>query len=231
MFCAASAGFVVAFETCASAAAKLRPATRTRRRHIAAKRAEPHSNNLTMSCFHLGGRAFHSRSLPPTQKGCAALHKSSAGERHTKKANLLQRSRHPIRVPSTPALAHAPPTRKAHRALTQTSAHLTFDSRATHARTLLPAALAYVPFGFVLVRVRVCNCTGKQVVLTLLRCTSTELFFSAAAASWRRGQQPGHHDQVPATHDERCLGQRTGHHDKTILKNNDWIVQIGKAEY
>jgi hypothetical protein len=30
-----------------------------------------------------------------------------------------------------------------------------FDSRATHARTLLPAALASVPFGFVLVRVRV----------------------------------------------------------------------------
>ena len=29
------------------------------------------------------------------------------------------------------------------------------DSRATHARTLLPAALASVPFGFVLVRVRV----------------------------------------------------------------------------
>jgi hypothetical protein len=29
------------------------------------------------------------------------------------------------------------------------------DSRATHARTLLPAALASVPFGFVLVQVRV----------------------------------------------------------------------------
>ena len=30
-----------------------------------------------------------------------------------------------------------------------------FDVRASHARTLLPAALASVPFGFVLVRVRV----------------------------------------------------------------------------
>jgi len=30
-----------------------------------------------------------------------------------------------------------------------------FDLRATHARTLLPAALASVSFGFVLVRVRV----------------------------------------------------------------------------
>ena len=29
-----------------------------------------------------------------------------------------------------------------------------FDSRATHARTLLPAALASVPFGFVFARVR-----------------------------------------------------------------------------
>jgi len=30
-----------------------------------------------------------------------------------------------------------------------------FDLRASHARTLLPAALASVPFGFILVRVRV----------------------------------------------------------------------------
>ena len=34
-----------------------------------------------------------------------------------------------------------------------------FDLRATHARTLLPAALASVSFGFVLVRVRVPRCT------------------------------------------------------------------------
>ena len=33
--------------------------------------------------------------------------------------------------------------------------HFDFDLRASHARTLLPAALASVPFGFVLVRVRV----------------------------------------------------------------------------
>ena len=109
-----------------------------------------------MNCFHLGGRAFHSRSLPLTQQGCAALNKTPAGERHTKKASLLQRSRHPIRVPSTPALAHAPLTHQANRAPTHTYALLhVFDSRATHARTLLPAALASVPFGFVLVRVRV----------------------------------------------------------------------------
>jgi len=34
-----------------------------------------------------------------------------------------------------------------------------FDLRASHARTLLPAALASAPFGFVLVRVRVRNGT------------------------------------------------------------------------
>ena len=35
-----------------------------------------------------------------------------------------------------------------------------FDQRASHARTLLPAALASVPFGFVLVRVRVARVIG-----------------------------------------------------------------------
>jgi hypothetical protein len=40
-----------------------------------------------------------------------------------------------------------------------------YDLRATHARTLLPAALASVSFGFVLVRVRVrlCLVTGIKV--------------------------------------------------------------------
>ena len=53
-----------------------------------------------------------------------------------------------IRVPSTPALANAPPTHQAHRAPTHTYALFQFfDSRATHARALLPAALASVPLG------------------------------------------------------------------------------------
>ena len=42
-----------------------------------------------------------------------------------------------------------------------------FDLRATHARTLLPAALASVSFGFVLVRVRV------RVIICLLRDLGT----------------------------------------------------------
>jgi hypothetical protein len=60
--------------------------------------AQPHSSNLTMNCFNLGGKAFHYRppslSLPPTQRNCEAPHRTSAEERHTKKVNLLQRSRH-----------------------------------------------------------------------------------------------------------------------------------------
>jgi hypothetical protein len=41
---------------------------------------------------------------------------TKAVERHTKKINLLQKSRHPAQVPSTPtpALAHAPPAHQAH---------------------------------------------------------------------------------------------------------------------
>jgi hypothetical protein len=35
---------------------------------------------------------FHSRSLPPAQKGCTGLNKTSAEERHAKKANLVERS-------------------------------------------------------------------------------------------------------------------------------------------
>ena len=110
-----------------------------------------------MNCFHLGGRAFHSRSLPLTQQGCAALNKTLAGERHTKTAGLLQSSRHlhtsAFHSRTRPRPAHSS---DASRAPTHTYAlfHV-FDSRATHARTLLPAALASVPFGFVLVRVRV----------------------------------------------------------------------------
>ena len=78
------------------------------------------------------------------------------GERHTKKANLLQRSRHPnasaFHYRTRLHLAHSLGASCAHLYLRSLSS---FDSRATHARTLLPAALASVPFGFVLVRVRV----------------------------------------------------------------------------
>ena len=44
-------------------------------------------------------------------------------------ASLIQRSRHPIRVPSTPAQTHAQPTHKAHRAPTIPQLSSRFDLR------------------------------------------------------------------------------------------------------
>jgi hypothetical protein len=126
----------------------LHTTVRSRWRSVVQHRARPVGGALERL-------AFHSRSFPPTQRGYAALHTPSAGERHRKKANQLQSSRHPIRVSFTPALAHAPPPiRRITRPPTpQLSSR--FDSRATHVRTLLPAALASLPFGCVLVRVAV----------------------------------------------------------------------------
>ena len=43
----------------------------------------------------------------------------------------------------------------------------------------------------------------------------------AAVASRRRGQRPGHHDQVIATHNERRRGQRPGHHGQVPVTHNE----------
>jgi hypothetical protein len=40
------------------------------------------------------------------------------------------------------------------------------------------------------------------------------LFFSFCDSVEAPRQRPGHHDQAPATHNERRRGQRPGHHDK-----------------
>ena len=148
----------------------------------------PHSSSPSMGCFHLGGRAFHFHSLPRTQQGCAALQKISAGERHTKKKNYFRD--HPTPYECLP-LPHSPTTRPPIRRIARPPTpqlSSSSDSRATHARTLLPAALASVPFGFVLVRVSV----------------------------RRRGQRPWHHIQVPVMHKERRRGQRPGHQKKYL---------------
>ena len=60
-----------------------------------------------------------------------------------------------------------------------------FDLRATHARTLLPAALASVPFGFVLVRVRTSRRDCVLVRVSRFRSTRqfSELFFCPSRAS------------------------------------------------
>ena len=74
------------------------------------------------------------------------------GEAPNNKSNLLQISHHPIRVlPRSPT--PRPPIRRITRPPTQKRS-TRFDWRATHARVFMQAALAAVPFGSILVRVR-----------------------------------------------------------------------------
>ena len=62
----------------------------------------------------------------------------------------------PIRALSTSTLAHALPADQGHRTPIYTfDLSYVFGSRATHARTLLPAAFVSVPSGFALVRIRI----------------------------------------------------------------------------
>jgi hypothetical protein len=96
-----------------------------------------------MNCFHLEERASHSRSLPPTHQGCAALHKTYFRDHATPYECLL--------LPHLPT--PRPPIRRITRPPTQKRS-TRFDWRATHARVFMQAALAAVPFGSILVRVR-----------------------------------------------------------------------------
>jgi hypothetical protein len=100
--------------------------------------ATGHSNNVAFNCFHLGGRAFHSRSLPPTQQGYAALHKNPRGSATQEKSTYFKDHATPgecLPLPHSPTprphIRHIarPPT-------PQLSSRL--DSRATHARTFFP---------------------------------------------------------------------------------------------
>jgi hypothetical protein len=79
-----------------------------------------------MNCLHFGGRTFYSRSLSPKKYGFAALRKTSAGERHSKKTSLLQRPSLPYEFSSTRALAHAPLTHQTHCTPAHNSALFTF---------------------------------------------------------------------------------------------------------
>jgi len=101
-----------------------------------------------MSRFHPRGKSL---ALPLSPTHTARLRGAKQiprGECHTKKVNLLQRSRHPhtstFHSRTCPRLAHSSGASRAYLHLRSLSR---FDSRATHARTLLPAALASVPFG------------------------------------------------------------------------------------
>jgi hypothetical protein len=87
---------------------------------------------LTKNCFHLGGMAFYSRSLP-TQRGNAELNKTPAGKRHTNKANQLQTSRHPHRSffqsRTRPRPANTSGAQRAHPHLSSNLSHELFPPR------------------------------------------------------------------------------------------------------
>ena len=103
-----------------------------------------------MNFYHLRGRDFHFRSLQPTQQGCAALHKNLRGGAPNKENQPTSE----ITPPHTSSFHFHTRPRSAHSSgASCANPHL--NSRATHARKLLPAASASAPFGFVLVRVRV----------------------------------------------------------------------------
>ncbi len=71
--------------------------------------------------------------------------------------------RHPVQLQYTARLPHTPPSR------------LTSCALLTHAHTLNPAALAFVPFGIVLVRVRVPQYTPWTLRQTCTKFTSTRI--------------------------------------------------------
>jgi hypothetical protein len=54
----------------------------------------------------------------------------------------------------------------------------------------------------------------KLVIFNLILCSSSECFSPDTAASRRRRQRLGHHDQVRATQSERLRGQRPWLHDQ-----------------
>ena len=72
---------------------------------------------------------------------------------------------------------------------------LRFDLRATHARTLLPAALASVSFGFVLVRVRV----------RVLACLEDTHLLCAAANSFAPDPEPLNRKYIARAHVPVCV--------------------------
>jgi hypothetical protein len=95
-----------------------------------------------------------------------------------------------------------------------------FDSRATHARTLLPGELSSLPFGFVLVRVRLHGRAAdakKPRGLELIACHMTSRFRAAVswfalmyrggcASVWRRSAPKSYNTNENPAKDFRCGG-------------------------
>jgi hypothetical protein len=106
---------------------------------------------------HLGGIAFHSRSLPPTQQGFAALHKTSARGAPHKESQPTSEITPPhtsaFHSSTRPRPAHPSGASRAHPHLS--SLHIFTRAQRTRVHFFLPAALTSAQFGFVLVRGRV----------------------------------------------------------------------------
>ena len=101
---------------------------------VAAPTPQPshnNNNNITMNSQSRWSPTHAANFAAPSQSRAPRwiLHKADPtgeGGGRTKKVNLFQRSRHPTRVPSTPALAHAPTTHQPHCAPTNAPALFKF---------------------------------------------------------------------------------------------------------
>ena len=106
---------------------------------------------------------------------------------------------------------------------------LRIDARATHARTLLPAAFASVPFGFVLVRVR----TDGACSLPFCAAKRSGAFPPNIPAGLRArvsrlsgSTRPFHVLQVivpPSWSPARCHHGRTGYQPFSLVPNPDGV--------
>jgi len=111
---------------------------------------------------------------PPTQKSAVLCTQPPAGENHTKKAGD---ARQPKRLQSQ----HTHPSATRHPRL-PTPPHNTLTCCAPHVHPLLTTAMAFVPYGFVLVQVQVQ--VGRRGCRVALGCVC--VVFEAFWAVWRR---------------------------------------------
>jgi hypothetical protein len=116
------------------------PLRRRGRRRGAVSAPQQHS----MNCFHIEGHEPYTSALPPHSSVKRHIFTTPAGERDVKKSNLTETT-HTPQAPCTPGLP------------TQTILFCVLTRAQRNARTLQPAALAFVSYWFVLVRVRVLN--------------------------------------------------------------------------
>ena len=94
----------------------------------------------SMNCFHIEGHEPYTSALPPHSSVKRHIFTTPAGERDVKKSNLTETT-HTPQAPCTPRLP------------TQAILFCVLTRAQRNACALQPAALAFVPYGFVLVRV------------------------------------------------------------------------------